>query len=221
MHPRCAFDPFIFSSKIQCSKRKWMDQKLIWDAYETTWSYIFHFTYWIKNNTSGYQLWLGLFTSSELFFEPFFWPPQWYVFKTTLTLIIWALHSYEVKRSFFHANNPIYDDHLVSINGNVFKRFHFIGFVTVPNDFTSIRIIEAEKTNLVKHFELPVQLDGTQIDFCIHDLTTSEVTTGWYTGRVTVLSGNDCDKDSGTCHEVFFIRISTKVWEIVFFASDE
>ena len=27
----------------------------------------------------------------------------------------------------------------------------------------------------VKHFELPVQLDGTQIDFCIHDMTTAEV----------------------------------------------
>ena len=36
----------------------------------------------------------------------------------------------------------------MSVNGNVFKRFHFIGFVTVPNDFTSIRIIEAEKTNI-------------------------------------------------------------------------
>ena len=71
--------------------------------------------------------------------------------------------------------------------------------MTVPNDFTSIRIIEAEKTNIgmalfnilihfeyygskvfikskkVKHFELPVQLDGTQIDFCIHDMTTAEV----------------------------------------------
>lgn len=37
---------------------------------------------------------------------------------------------------------------MISVNGNVFKRFHFIGFVTVPNDFTSIRIIEAEKTNI-------------------------------------------------------------------------
>ena len=39
-------------------------------------------------------------------------------------------------------------DRFISVNGNVFKRFHFIGFVTVPNDFTSIRIIEAEKTNI-------------------------------------------------------------------------
>ena len=31
------------------------------------------------------------------------------------------------------------------------------------------------KTRQVKHFELPVQLDGTQIDFCIHDMTTAEV----------------------------------------------
>ena len=38
-------------------------------------------------------------------------------------------------------------------------------------------------------------------------------------GRVAVLSGNGCDRDSGTCHEVFFIRNSSKVREIILFAS--
>ena len=33
-------------------------------------------------------------------------------------------------------------------------------------------------------------------------------------GGVAVLSGNGCDRDCGTCHEVFFIRISNKVRKI-------
>ena len=60
-------------------------------------------------------------------------------------------------------------DRFISVNGNVFKRFHFIGFVTVPNDFTSIRIIEAEKTNigmaLFIHILIHFEVDPVLIHF--------------------------------------------------------
>ena len=48
-------------------------------------------------------------------------------------------------------------------------------------------------------------------------LRPSELSTERYTydiRGVTVLSGNGCDRDSGTCHEVFFIQSSNKVRKI-------
>lgn len=77
-------------------------------------------------------------------------------------------------------------DHLISVNGNVFKRFHFIGFVTVPNDFTSIRIIEAEKTNIgMALFNMLIHSKFRKMDQSVYKVSKSETLwatcpTGWY-----------------------------------------